>query len=141
MVDVKLVVVLDIPVSELNERIALRWTHEPSGRTYDSAFNPPIKFAEDNPTQALDTVTGEPLVRRGDDASHLATMKRRNIYHENLDAIEDFYVKKGERTGKSILHRIRGDGFPDLVEQNKRSMAIIKQIEKDDLIARALRED
>ena len=73
-------------------------------------------------------------MRRGDDASHLATMKRRNTYFENAESIEEFYAQ--HKPG--ILHKVRGDGFPDLVADNKRSMAIIKQIEQEDLIGRAL---
>jgi len=53
-------VMLDIPKETIVERIADRWAHQPSGRTYSYTFNPPK-------TAGLDDLTGEPLVKRSDD--------------------------------------------------------------------------
>lgn len=48
------------PIAVLEERIRGRLMHEPSGRTYHSTYNPPLRAG-------LDDVTGEPLVGRDDD--------------------------------------------------------------------------
>lgn len=51
------VINLDVPWQTIVERIADRWIHAPSGRTYNINYNPPK-------TAGLDDVTGEKLVKR-----------------------------------------------------------------------------
>ncbi|KAJ1548535.1 hypothetical protein HK405_002828, partial [Cladochytrium tenue] len=58
---VDVVIAIDVPDEIVLQRIADRWIHEPSGRTYNDHFNPPKVPGQDD-------VTGEPLTRRPDDA-------------------------------------------------------------------------
>ncbi|MCL4123170.1 UNVERIFIED_CONTAM: hypothetical protein GTU68_016569, partial [Idotea baltica] len=56
-----LVLSLDVPSQVIIDRIKDRWIHEPSGRVYNTLFNPPK-------TQGKDDLTGESLKQRPDDA-------------------------------------------------------------------------
>ena len=82
---VKLDVVLeiDVPDSEIVERMSGRRSHLPSGRTYHVKFNPP-KVA------GLDDVTGEPLIQRDDDREE-TVQKRLTVYHSQTRPLVDYY--------------------------------------------------
>ena len=64
LVPVNMVVHIKTPTEIILERIANRWVHAPSGRVYNTTFNPP-KVA------GLDDITGEPLTRREDDSEEV----------------------------------------------------------------------
>src|SRR5690606_29403111 len=51
---------IDVPDSEIVERMSGRRVHQPSGRTYHLRFNPPK-------VEGRDDVTGEALIQRDDD--------------------------------------------------------------------------
>jgi nucleoside-triphosphate--adenylate kinase len=55
-----LVVNLNVPDQVILNRISDRWVHLPSGRVYNSSYNPPR-------VAGIDDVTGEGLTRRPDD--------------------------------------------------------------------------
>ena len=55
-----LVVNLDVPDQVILNRISDRWVHLPSGRVYNTSYNPPR-------VAGIDDVTGEALTRRPDD--------------------------------------------------------------------------
>lgn len=57
---IDIVINLDIPTETIVDRIADRWIHPASGRTYSYSYRPPK-------VEGLDDVTGEPLVQRDDD--------------------------------------------------------------------------
>jgi adenylate kinase len=59
-VDVNFVVNLDVPKEVILQRISERWVHEPSGRIYNTSYDPPK-------VPGRDDVTGEELTRRADD--------------------------------------------------------------------------
>ncbi|MEN9419137.1 MAG: adenylate kinase [Pseudomonadota bacterium] len=82
---VKLDVVLeiDVPDSEIVERMSGRRAHLPSGRTYHVKFNPP-KVA------GIDDVTGEPLIQRDDDREE-TVQKRLTVYHSQTRPLVDYY--------------------------------------------------
>merc|ERR1712227_287417 len=61
--------------------------HKSSGRTYHTMFKPP-KVA------MTDDVTGEPLIRRGDDTEETA-MARLNVYKKQTAPLVDYYGKTG----------------------------------------------
>ncbi|CAG04884.1 unnamed protein product [Tetraodon nigroviridis] len=65
------VVNLDVPFQTIKQRLTSRWTHLPSGRVYNTDFNPPK-------VPGLDDVTGEPLVQRDDDSPHTEAEILRN---------------------------------------------------------------
>ncbi|KAL3316281.1 GTP:AMP phosphotransferase, mitochondrial [Cichlidogyrus casuarinus] len=77
---INLVVDIKIPEDELLNRVADRWLHLPSGRTYNISFNPPK-----NP--GVDDVTGEPLVRRADDTVEtlLKRLEKYKSKHQQLE--------------------------------------------------------
>jgi len=73
LIPINLVVNIDTPAEIILDRICNRWVHEPSGRVYNTTFNPPKE-------EGLDDVTGEKLTRRADDnpevwKARLATFK------------------------------------------------------------------
>jgi len=57
---VRAVLSLHVPHETIAERMAQRWVHLQSGRTYAYDYNPPK-------TRGLDDLTGEPLQQRADD--------------------------------------------------------------------------
>lgn len=84
---VNLVVNLDVPDEVLVERIENRWVHIPSGRIYNTTYNPPKKAG-------FDDVTGEALGKRIDDDVDI--FKRRlSKFHKENTPIKEYYVNKG----------------------------------------------
>jgi len=60
LIPVNFVVHIHTPANVVMDRIKNRWVHAPSGRVYNTTFNPPKVAGKDD-------VTGEALVRRDDD--------------------------------------------------------------------------
>lgn len=85
--DINFVLHLDIPSSEIVERIQHRWVHVGSGRVYHALYKPP-KIA------GVDDETGEKLIQRPDDTEE-AVRKRLDIYEEETAPIVDHYRSKG----------------------------------------------
>jgi adenylate kinase len=84
-IDIDYVLEIEVPDSEVIDRVSGRRVHPASGRTYHIHFNPP-KVADH------DDVTGEPLVQRSDDAE--ATVKERlRVYHDETEPLIDYYSK------------------------------------------------
>ncbi|KAM7292656.1 GTP:AMP phosphotransferase AK3, mitochondrial [Ixodes scapularis] len=85
---------LAVPEDEITRRIAGRWIHAASGRTYHVDFNPPkVPFKDDE--------TGEPLEQRADDKPE--TVKARlEAYRTLTEPVLAFYDKKG------LLHEFHG---------------------------------
>ncbi|KAK2715738.1 adenylate kinase 4, mitochondrial-like [Artemia franciscana] len=85
---------LDVPDDEIISRISGRWLHMPSGRVYNTEWNPPLIHGFDDPT-------GEPLIQRPDD--HPGVIKRRlENYHRNMESILRMFYEEG------ILYKFRG---------------------------------
>ncbi|GAA5890998.1 hypothetical protein JCM8208_003127 [Rhodotorula glutinis] len=104
---------LKVPDQVICDRIAERFIHLPSGRTYNLKFNPPQ-------TAGKDDVTGEPLSQRPDDEPE--TVRRRlSAFHAENDPLLAHYdgalvAFEGE-TSREIwpgLERALLDKFPDL---------------------------
>ncbi|GAB2905416.1 adenylate kinase [Uliginosibacterium flavum] len=74
---------IDVPDSEIVERMSGRRVHLASGRTYHIKFNPP-KVA------GVDDETGEPLVQRDDDKEEVVT-KRLDVYHAQTKPLVKYY--------------------------------------------------
>lgn len=81
------VISLDVPEDEIVQRVAGRWTHLPSGRVYNTEFNPPKNPGKDD-------ITGEPLIQRDDDKPE-TVRKRLQSYAANVQPILDFYDSHG----------------------------------------------
>jgi adenylate kinase len=67
----------------VKERIAGRWIHKASGRSYHTKFAPPKVAGKDD-------VTGEPLVQRPDDKAETVAA-RLKAFHEQTSPVLDFY--------------------------------------------------
>ena len=84
-VPIEFVLEIDVPDSDIIERMAGRRAHLASGRTYHVKFNPPK-------VEGKDDVTGEDLVQREDDHEDVV-LKRLKVYHDQTEALVDFYSK------------------------------------------------
>jgi adenylate kinase len=82
-VSLDFVLEIDVPESDIVERMSGRRVHPASGRTYHVRFNPP-KVAD------RDDVTGEPLVLRDDDREEVVR-KRLEVYQAQTRPLVDYY--------------------------------------------------
>ncbi|KAI1904800.1 hypothetical protein AGOR_G00009410 [Albula goreensis] len=85
--NINTVINLDVPFQTIKERLTSRWVHLPSGRVYNTSFNPPK-------ITGLDDVTGEPLVQRDDDTPETVT-KRLKAYETQTEPVLEYYRSKG----------------------------------------------
>lgn len=69
------------------KRICGRWFHLSSGRSYHEEFHPPR-------VPGIDDITGEALVRRGDDNPEVLT-KRLDQYHSLTKPLVGYYKARG----------------------------------------------
>jgi adenylate kinase len=76
-------VLFDVDMGVLLERLAGRWTHPASGRTYHEKFAPPK-------TAGIDDVSGEPLVQRPDDKED-TIRKRLAVYADQTAPLVAYY--------------------------------------------------
>lgn len=87
LIPINLVVNLLTPPSVIISRISSRWVHAPSGRVYNTEFNPPKVAGKDD-------VTGEPLTQRADDS--VETWKERlRKFDESSQPLLEHYEKRG----------------------------------------------
>jgi len=94
---------LKVPNEELKVRILGRLIHKKSGRTYHVKFNPPKEEMKDD-------VTGEPLIRRGDDNEESLT-KRLDAFDKQTKPVIDHYIK----TNKQSVFSLDGNCKPSEV--------------------------
>ncbi|MFN4329633.1 MAG: adenylate kinase [Limnobacter sp.] len=97
-VKIDFVLEIDVPHSEIIERMSGRRTHPASGRTYHVRFNPPK-------TEGVDDVTGEPLVQRDDDKEE-TVRKRLDVYENQTRPLVDYYGQWAA-TGDSVAPQYR----------------------------------
>jgi adenylate kinase len=91
---------LSTPPAVIISRITKRWIHAPSGRVYNTDFNPPKVLGKDD-------VTGEPLTQRQDDS--VDTWKERlNKFEESSRNLLDHYDNKG------CLWHVEGDSSDEI---------------------------
>ena len=82
-VPIDFVLEIDVPDSEIVERMSGRRAHLPSGRTYHVKYNPPK-------VEGKDDVTGEDLVQRDDDKEE-TVKKRLEVYHAQTKPLVEYY--------------------------------------------------
>jgi adenylate kinase len=82
-VAIDFVLEIDVPDTEIIERMSGRRVHVGSGRTYHVRFNPP-KVA------GCDDITGEPLIQRDDDRED-TVRKRLEVYHAQTSVLVGYY--------------------------------------------------
>ena len=100
-----------MPDAAIVDRMAGRWVHAPSGRTYHVRNNPPK-------APGIDDVTGEPLVQRPDDAEEIVR-KRLATYHEQTEPLVAYYAQWAATgdTQAPRCHKISGTGGVDDITQ------------------------
>lgn len=94
LVPINLAVSLKTPFDVILERISGRWVHEPSGRVYNTTFNPPKVAGRDD-------ITGEVLVKRADDDEETYRTRFKK-FQETSEPLLEHYARKG------VLHEVEG---------------------------------
>lgn len=100
LVPINLVVHLNTPTSIILDRIANRWIHAPSGRVYNTTFNPPK-------TAGRDDITGEILTRRTDDDPETWKTRLKKFEETSMPLLEHY-----DRLG--VLWRVDGDSSDEI---------------------------
>ena len=113
MAGVKLdyVLEIDVPFSDIIERMSGRRSHPASGRTYHVKFNPPK-------VDGIDDVTGEPLIQRDDDKEE-TVRKRLEVYSQQTRPLVDYYASwaKADPVAAPKYRAIAGVGSVDEITQ------------------------
>ncbi|KAH8813110.1 P-loop containing nucleoside triphosphate hydrolase protein [Xylogone sp. PMI_703] len=100
IVPINLVVSLKTPPSVILDRIRNRWVHQPSGRVYNTTFNPPK-------VPGRDDVTGEPLTKRDDDNEDVWKERLRK-FDETSEPLLEHYKAKG------VLWEVKGNSSDEI---------------------------
>lgn len=109
---------IDVPESEIVDRMSGRRVHPASGRTYHLKFNPPRR-------EGLDDETGEALIQRDDDRED-TVRHRLQVYREQTRPLVDYY-ERWAATGEPAApayRRISGSG--DLDDVTRRALDALK---------------
>ncbi|MCK2087025.1 adenylate kinase [Thauera aromatica] len=108
-VAIDFVLEIDVPDSEIVERMSGRRAHLASGRTYHVKYNPPK-------VEGKDDVTGEDLVQRDDDKEE-TVKKRLDVYHAQTKPLVEYYGKwaaSGDAKAPKV-RKISGLGAVDAI--------------------------
>lgn len=103
-VPIDYVLEINVPDSEIVERMSGRRVHPASGRTYHVRFNPPK-------VEGRDDATGEALIQRDDDREDVVK-KRLQVYHDQTEALVGYYddwAQSGQ-SGAPKYRKIEGVG-------------------------------
>ena len=102
---------IDVPFSDIIERMSGRRSHPASGRTYHLKFNPPK-------IEGKDDLTGEPLVQRDDDKEE-TVRKRLEVYDQQTRPLVDYYANwaKADPAAAPKYRAIRGVGTVEEITQ------------------------
>eukprot|EP00931_Biecheleriopsis_adriatica_P093805 TRINITY_DN67523_c0_g1_i1.p1 TRINITY_DN67523_c0_g1~~TRINITY_DN67523_c0_g1_i1.p1 ORF type:complete len:290 (-),score=59.87 TRINITY_DN67523_c0_g1_i1:90-917(-) len=113
-VKIDMVFRLDVPITECISRIAARWIHVASGRSYSYDYNPPKEDGQDDES-------GEALEQRSDDKPE-AIRKRIDAFEEVNAPMLQLFASKG------VLIECDGSDHEGLIKKNRRSDAIYDSI-------------
>ena len=100
LIPVNMVVHIHTPEEIVIDRITNRWIHAPSGRVYNTTFNPPKEPGKDD-------VTGEALTRREDDTEEV-WYKRLAGFREAAEPLMEHYDKMG------LLWKVQGNSSNEI---------------------------
>jgi adenylate kinase len=100
LIPVNFVVHINTPTNVVLDRIKNRWVHPPSGRVYNTTFNPPKVAGKDD-------VTGEPLSRRSDD-DPAVWEARLDQFQKTSTPLLEHYERKG------LLWTVNGDSSDEI---------------------------
>ncbi|NTX30580.1 adenylate kinase [Burkholderia pyrrocinia] len=112
---------IDVPFSEIIERMSGRRTHPASGRTYHVKFNPPK-------VEGHDDVTGEPLIQRDDDKEE-TVKKRLEVYEAQTKPLIKYYgdwAQRGEENGLKAPQYRKISGLGSVEEIRERAFDALK---------------
>jgi len=115
-IDIDHVVNLHLHDEVIVQRMAGRWVHPQSGRTYHQEFNPPQ-------VEGLDDLTQEPLVQREDDQEDVVR-NRLAVYRKQTEPLVAFYQRLAT-DNKIFYHEVNGHAAVEDV-----TAAIFHQFEK-----------
>lgn len=99
-IQIDAVIEIDVPDSEIVQRMSGRRAHLASGRTYHVVYNPPK-------VEGKDDVTGEDLVQRDDDKEEVV-LDRLKVYHSQTAPLIDYYQDQAAKV--EALQYITVDG-------------------------------
>ncbi len=99
-VEIDAVIEIDVPDSEIVNRMSGRRAHLASGRTYHVVYNPPK-------VEGKDDVTGEDLVQRDDDKPDVVK-DRLEVYHKQTAPLINYYTEVAAKN--PALKYIKVDG-------------------------------
>jgi len=110
-VKIDYVLEIDVPFSDIIERMSGRRSHPASGRTYHLRFNPPKVDGKDD-------VTGEELIQREDDKEETVG-KRLDVYSQQTRPLVDYYASwaKADPAAAPKYRAISGVGTVDEITQ------------------------
>ncbi|MFN7668045.1 MAG: adenylate kinase [Burkholderiales bacterium] len=110
-VAIDFVLEIDVPDSEIIERMSGRRVHLASGRTYHLKHTPPKVVGKDD-------VSGEDLIQRDDDREE-TVKKRLQVYHDQTEALVQYYSQWAKNGTASAPHyrKINGLGAVDEIKQ------------------------
>jgi adenylate kinase len=102
---------IEVPDTDIVERMSGRRVHLVSGRTYHVQFNPPK-------IPGRDDVTGDPLIQREDDREDVVR-KRLQVYHSQTRAVVDYFRGCADNglAGAPAHRKVNGVGAVDEVRQ------------------------
>jgi len=103
LIPINLVVSLRTPFEAIMGRIAGRWVHAPSGRVYNTTFNPPKVAGKDD-------FTGEALSKREDDNEE-TWRERLKKFEETSEPLLEHYAQKG------VLWEVKGNSSDEISPQ------------------------
>ena len=108
-IHIDFVVEIEVPDTDIIQRMDGRRVHPASGRTYHITFNPPKVTGKDD-------VTGDDLVQRPDDAAE-TVKKRLEVYHDQTKPLVDYYAawEKSKEAGAARCINIPGIGSVDAI--------------------------
>ena len=108
-VNIDHVIEIDVPDSEIIQRMSGRRVHPASGRTYHVHFNPPRQADTDD-------VTGESLIQRDDDRED-TVRNRLAVYHAQTEPLVHYYSDWARREPDLAPHysRISGIGTVETI--------------------------
>jgi adenylate kinase len=99
-IQIDAVIEIDVPDSEIVQRMSGRRAHLASGRTYHITYNPPK-------VEGKDDMTGEDLVQRDDDKEEVV-LERLKVYHDQTAPLIDYYTEQAQQV--ETLQYITVDG-------------------------------
>jgi adenylate kinase len=114
-----LIINLDVNDSVILSRISDRWVHLPSGRIYNTSYNPPK-------VPGLDDYTGEPLTKRPDDNPEIFA-KRLKAFYETTNPLLEYYKKLGKAHTVRLTGETSDEIWPKLEATVKESFPSLRE--------------